>query len=114
MGPARWLPPLAVAWSLVSLASAGSAQAEPTSADNAAQRARVEQKLDELKTMRKDLSRTMQDFDARIEALEAEMRGAPPPKPPKTSKAKGSPADNRCHKSAGCLRCGGTATGYDG
>lgn len=65
------------------------AQSTPTTDE---QRARIERKLDELKTMRKDLSRTMDDFDARIEALEAEMRVAPPPPPAKRKAALPKPA----------------------
>ncbi len=38
----------------------------------------IEQRLDELKAAREDLVRTIRDFDARIDALEAEVKGQPP------------------------------------
>ena len=41
----------------------------------------IEQRLDELKAAREDLTRTLKDFDARIDELETEVRGAPTPPP---------------------------------
>jgi hypothetical protein len=39
----------------------------------------VEQRLDELKAAREELARTLRDFDARIDALETEVRATPAP-----------------------------------
>jgi len=38
----------------------------------------IEQRLDELKAAREDLVRTIRDFDARIDALETEVKGQQP------------------------------------
>ena len=57
------------------------AQATPTPLTEA-QRAHVEQQLQELRTMRDEMSRNMQQFDARIGALEEELHGAMPQNAP--------------------------------
>ena len=46
-----------------------------------AQRARIEQQLQELLTERDEMSRSLSQFDARISALEAELHGTAPPAP---------------------------------
>ena len=82
--------------SLASLASmAANAQAAPAPLTDA-QRARIEQQLMELQTLRDEMSHNMSQFDARISALETELHGtvtqATPPAAVAGSAAPAAPA----------------------
>ena len=51
----------------------------------------IEQRLDELKAAREDLARTIRDFDARIDALEAEVKGEQSAASPVTNPIEATP-----------------------
>jgi hypothetical protein len=76
----------------------------PQAISGDAERLRIEQQLQELRGLRNDLMRTMQDFDARIEALETEIearsRAMPAPAPP-------APAAQEIATQAPALAAGG-------
>lgn len=57
----------------------GLAHAQTAAEMDAAQRQRVERELNEIKTSRQDMARQMDDMDARIRALEVELRGGAAP-----------------------------------
>ena len=56
------------------------------------QRAHIEQQIQELRTEREAMSKSLSQFDARINALEAELQATLPPKTPTTSVAGAAPA----------------------
>ena len=73
------------------------AHAEPAAPLTDEQRRQIVQRLQELKDEKQTMQRAMQSFDARIDELEAAMRGAPLPpkraaaKPRTASPARGAP-----------------------
>ncbi|HTW33279.1 MAG TPA: hypothetical protein VMD53_01585 [Rhizomicrobium sp.] len=60
----------------------------------------TEKRLDELKAMKKEMLRTMQDFDARIKKLEAEIKATPPAKVASAKAARSPAADTPADQSA--------------
>ena len=80
---------LALICALAAAPGIASAQTAPDQSHKA-----EEKRLDELKAMKKEMLRTMLDFDARIRKLEAEMKAAAPAKvaSAKAASSSGSPA----------------------
>ena len=69
----KHLTALACGLAPVLLPTASQAQAAPKSDDQ-----KVEQRIDDLKAMKKEMQRMMRTYEARIEKLEAEVKARPP------------------------------------
>src|SRR5580765_6417056 len=76
----RTLPTLCACASVSIALQAAGAEA-PAAPMTDAQRAHIEQQLQELRTERDEMSHSLSQFDARISALEAELHGTAPPAP---------------------------------